>query len=180
MNSNADHTNYVTQDQIGASNAQDLGARLDLPVPGGARVPGLNVTGQGSISPPLVVNGTVYLVTNYLTVYAINGETGEVVWSYAPTLNTTGLPLGPLTGHMHGINYYRGDIWVSMPDCSVDGLNAVTGDWSWRSPTSARTSRGTRALRRHAGPSRLRRGHDDMDELGLCRDRRGAGLRRRL
>jgi alcohol dehydrogenase (cytochrome c)/quinohemoprotein ethanol dehydrogenase len=73
------------------------------------------------------VNGTVYLVTNFLTVYAINGETGGVVWSYAPQLNTTGLPLGPLVGHMHGINYYRGDVWVSMPDCSAHGLDALTG-----------------------------------------------------
>src|ERR1700752_2465365 len=120
MNSDANHTDYVAQDQIGASDVQNLYLGWSFPFPAATSVPGLNVTGQGSISPPLVVNGTVYVATNYLTVYAINGETGAEVWSYPPTLNTTGLPLGPLTGHVHGINYYRGDIWVSMPDCSVD------------------------------------------------------------
>jgi len=127
MNSDANHTNYVAQNQIDASNAQNLQLGWSFPFPAAPKVPGLNVTGQGSISPPLVVNGTVYVVTNYLTVYAINGETGEELWSYAPSLNTSGLPLGPLTGHVHGINYYRGNIWVSMPDCSVDGISAVTG-----------------------------------------------------
>ena len=127
MNANADHSNYVAQTQVGASNVQNLQLAWTFPFPAASQVPGLTVTGQGSISPPLVVNGTVYLVTNFMTLYAINGETGAVVWSYAPDLNTTGLPLAPLTGHMHGINYYRGDIWVSWPDCSVQGFNAQTG-----------------------------------------------------
>jgi len=127
MNADADHTNYVAQDQVGASNVQNLQVAWTLPFPAASDVPGLNVTGQGSLSPPLVVNGTVYLVTNFLTVYAIDGETGSVVWQYAAQLNDTGLPLGPLSGHMHGINYYRGDVWVSWPNCSVDALNALTG-----------------------------------------------------
>jgi len=127
MNSNSNHTNYVDQSQVDASNARDLQVAWTFPFPSAPDVPGLNVTGQGAISPPLVVNGTVYIVTGFLTVYAINGETGTVVWSYAAQLNTTGLPLSPLTGHMHGINYYRGDIWVSVPDCSVVALDALTG-----------------------------------------------------
>jgi alcohol dehydrogenase (cytochrome c) len=127
MNSDSNATNYVSQSQVDASNAKNLQVAWTFPLPSAPTVPGLAVTGQGAISPPLVVNGTVYLVTNFLTVYAINGETGAEVWSYSPQLNTTGLPLGPLTGHMHGINYYRGGIWVSMPDCSVHALNALTG-----------------------------------------------------
>jgi len=127
INANANATNYVSQNQVDASNAKNLQVAWTFPFPSASNVPGLAVTGQGAISPPLVVNGTVYLVTNFLTVYAINGETGTVVWSYAPQLNTTGLPLSPLTGHMHGINYYRGDIWVSMPDCSAQALDALTG-----------------------------------------------------
>ena len=83
MNANANHTNYVPQSQIGASNVQDLQLAWTFPFPAVTSVPGLSVTGQGAISPPLVVNGTVYLVTNFLTVYAIDGETGGVLWTYA-------------------------------------------------------------------------------------------------
>src|ERR1035437_5806521 len=97
MNSNVNATNYVSQNQIGASNAQNLQVAWTFPFPVAPNVPGLTVTAQGSISPPLVVDGIVYLVTNYLTVYAINGESGAIVWSFAPQLNTTGLPLSPLT-----------------------------------------------------------------------------------
>ena len=127
INANANSTNYLPQDQIGASNAAALQVAWTFPFPVAPDVPGLATAGQGSISPPLVVNGTVYVVTNYLTVFAINGETGSVIWSYAPRLNTTDLPLGPLVGHMHGINYYRGEVWVSLPDCSVRGLDALSG-----------------------------------------------------
>ena len=127
MNADTNATNYVSQNQVVASNVKDLRVAWTFPFPAAPNVPGLAVTGQGSISPPLVVNGTVYVVTNYLTVFALNGETGAVIWSYSPQLNTTGLPLSPLTGHMHGISYYRGEIWASMPDCSVQALDALTG-----------------------------------------------------
>ncbi len=127
MNANGNHTNYVPQDQVSASNVQNLQVAWTFPFPAAYNVPGLAVTGEGSISPPLVVNGTVFVLTNFLTVYAINGETGAVVWSYVAQLNTTGLPLGPLVGHMHGMNYYRGDLWVNLPDCSVLALNALSG-----------------------------------------------------
>jgi glucose dehydrogenase len=127
INSNVNHTNYVSQDQIGASNVPDLQVAWTFPFPTAPNVPGLAVAGQGSISPPLVVNGVVYLVTNYLTVYAIDGQSGGILWTFVPQLNTTGLPLSPQVGHMHGINYYNGDIWVSMPDCSVYALDAYTG-----------------------------------------------------
>ena len=180
MNANANHTNYVAQNQIDASDAQDLQVAWTFRSRRRHNVPGLNVTGQGVYLPPLVVNGTVYVVTNYLTVYAINGETGDGGLVLRAELNTTGLPLGPLTGHMHGINYYRGDIWVSMPDCSVVALDALTGgaDEDLRHLQGRPGERGL--LRRVGGPSGLRRGHDDMDELRLRGDGRGAGLRRRL
>jgi len=127
MNSDRNATNYVAQKQVDASTAQNLEAAWTFPFPSAPSVSGLAAPGEGSISPPLVVNGTVYVVTNFLTVYAIDAATGVVVWSYAPQLNTTGLPLGPLVGHMHGITYYRGNIWVSMPDCSALALDALTG-----------------------------------------------------
>lgn len=127
MNANANATNYFPQNQVRAATVQDLQVAWTFPFPTAPPVPGLTTPGQGAISPPLVVNGTVYVVTNFLTVYAINGETGGQLWSYVPQLNTTGLPLSPLSGHMHGINYYRGDIWVSMPDCSAHALDALTG-----------------------------------------------------
>jgi glucose dehydrogenase len=128
MNSNPDANNFVQQGQITEQNAGSLTLKWIFPFPAAAPVPGLSITGAGVIAPPIVVNGTVYMVTNFLWVYAINAATGGVLWTWEDQLNTTGLPLGPLDGHIHGINYYMGDVWVSMPDCSAYGLNAATGE----------------------------------------------------
>ena len=164
MNADVNSTNYVAQSQISASNVQNLQVAWTLPFPSAVPVSGLNVTGEGSISPPLVVNGTVYLVTNFLTVYAINGETGQTVWTYAAQLNTTGLPLGPLTGHMHGINYYRGDIWVSIPDCSAIALDALTGGLVTKIPSICKAiSRQLGILQIVWCATGLRREHYDLD-----------------
>jgi len=127
MNSDQNGTNYVDQGQVSAATVGSLELAWTFPLPAAQPVPGLAMPGEGSISPPLVVNGIVYLVTGSLRVYAINAATGLVVWASNPQLNTTGLPLGPLAGHIHGINYHNGDIWVSMPDCSVQALDALTG-----------------------------------------------------
>ena len=127
MNSDASGTNFSPQNQITASNVGSLSVKWVFALPAASPVPGLNVTGEGAIAPPLLVDGVVYLLTNDLHVYAIDSADGNVIWSYRGSVNRTGLPLGYLLGHMHGINYYRGDIWVSLPDCTVVGLDAGTG-----------------------------------------------------
>lgn len=127
MNANFHGTNFVPQDQIRLTNVNDLTLEWLFPIPSSGEVQGLNVTGDGSISPPLIVGGIVYIVTNYLRVYAINSATGNVLWAYDSVLDTKGLPLGYLSGHVHGINYYQGKVWVSLPDCSVHALDALTG-----------------------------------------------------
>ncbi len=124
---NPSGTAFVSQNQINPGNVGDLQLEWELPFPASSPVPGLNFTGQGSITPPLIVNGLVYLMMNDLLVVALDAATGSSIWSYRPVLNTTGLPLSELAGHVHGITYYEGNIWVSLPDCSALALAALTG-----------------------------------------------------
>ena len=128
MNHDSNSTNFNPQTQINTQNANRLKLDWLLPFPSVTSVPGLNVSGDSAITPPLVVDGIVYLETNSLNVYAIDASTGGVVWTYGATLNTTGLPLGLLIGHIHGINYYEGKIWLRLPDCSIVALDALTGE----------------------------------------------------
>ncbi len=127
-NANPQGTNSIEQTQLvpGTSNGMSIAWSFSFPT--AVLTPGLNITGQGSIAPPLVVDGTVYVVMNDLEVIAINAAHGSVFWTYTPTLNRTGLPLGNLAGHVHGFAYRSGDIWLSLPDCSAVALNALTGD----------------------------------------------------
>jgi alcohol dehydrogenase (cytochrome c) len=120
-------TDFSPQTEITASNVASLSVRWLFTIPTSTQLPGLNITGQGAIAPPLVVDGVVYLLTNYLAVYAINSLDGSVIWSEQLTLNRTGQPLGLLVGHMHGMVYYRGALWVELPDCSVVSLDSATG-----------------------------------------------------
>jgi glucose dehydrogenase len=127
-NANSDGTNSVVQGQLVAATSDAMNLAWSLSFPVAEITPGLNQTGQGSIAPPLVVNGTVFLVMNNLQVLAVRASDGSVLWSYTPTLNRTGLPLGLLVGHVHGLVYHSGDVWLSLPDCSALALNALTGD----------------------------------------------------
>ncbi len=131
-NANANATNHVEQAQIGANNLDQLGKVWEFRFPGSRPVSGLNLTSEGSIAPPLLLNGTVFVVTNYLRVYALDSSDGSIVWVYQAQLNRSGLPLSYLTGHTHGLSYYQGDIWVSLPDCSVIALDTAHGQLDHR------------------------------------------------
>jgi glucose dehydrogenase len=128
MNHDSNATNFNPQTLINPNNVNQLRLAWLYPFPSITSVPGLNVTGTGSITPPLVVNGIVYLETNYLNVIAFDASSGSIIWTFDADLNTTGLPLGPLDGHIHGINYYEGKVWLRLPDCTIVALDALTGN----------------------------------------------------
>ncbi len=127
-NANSAGTNSVSQDQLTSGTADQMPLSWSLSFPVATLTPGLNATGQGSIAPPLVVNGTVFVAMNDLEVLAVRADDGRVLWSYTPVLDRAGLPLGTLVGHVHGLVYHDGDIWLSLPDCSALALNALTGE----------------------------------------------------
>ncbi|HZW85725.1 MAG TPA: PQQ-binding-like beta-propeller repeat protein [Nitrososphaerales archaeon] len=131
-NANPQGTNYVEQTQLNPGTADSMQLAWSLQFPVATLTPGLNATGQGSIAPPLLVDGTVYVVMNDLEVLAINSATGSTVWTFTPVLNRSGLPVARLAGHVHGLTYHDGDIWMSLPDCSALALNAATGAQAMR------------------------------------------------
>ena len=128
-NANPEGTNFVQQDQVGPGDVGSLGVSWVLPFPASpSTVPGLSAPGQGAMTPPLVVDGVVYVTMSDLEVMAVDASDGAVLWTYTPILNVTGLPLGLLEGHVHGMTYHDGDVWVNLPDCSVVALDGATGD----------------------------------------------------
>ncbi|HEY6282835.1 MAG TPA: PQQ-binding-like beta-propeller repeat protein [Nitrososphaerales archaeon] len=126
-NANPQGTNTVSQGQLIPATSKGMSLAWSFSFPAAVLTQGLNVTGQGSIAPPLAVNGIIYSAMNDLEVIAIDAAKGSVLWTYTPNLNRTGLPLGTLAGHVHGLTYHSGDIWLSLPDCSAIALNSVTG-----------------------------------------------------
>ena len=107
-NANSDGTNSVPQFELNTQNVGSIKQTWSFPFPSAQLVPGLNITGQGSIAPPLIVNGRIYLVMNDLDVIAIDAVSGSTIWNFLPTINRTDLPLGTLAGHVHGFAYHDG------------------------------------------------------------------------
>ncbi len=132
-------SNSNPQKQITKDNIQFLELKWIYPVPdsGAARATLIGVTlaaggSEGGETPPLVVDGINYMMTNFRQISAINAKTGKTLWVYRHTANitkdTAGLPVVPGAGqHVHGINYFDGKIWFYSWGCKVMAVDAITG-----------------------------------------------------
>ena len=69
---------YSALDQINASNVANLGVAW-------IHIPGRSTRGLQSM--PLVADGVLYYTGSYSRTFALNGATGEVIWSYFPELD---------------------------------------------------------------------------------------------
>lgn len=94
VNNNLNNTNFSPQTALGPNNVGSLGMSWIFPLgptdPSWKNAPGAHWSVEpGSDTPPLVVNGIVYIATNQGTVYALNAADGSQVWSQTITLNFT-------------------------------------------------------------------------------------------
>ncbi len=109
INYNLNGTNDSPQTAIGPNNAANLVMNWTVPMPSTdpswAQVNAANcypncatwAVEPGADSPPLIVQGIAYIVTNQGVVYALNAENGVQIWSKAITANfQTALKTVPL------------------------------------------------------------------------------------
>jgi outer membrane protein assembly factor BamB len=136
INYNLNGTNYSPQTALTPSNAGSLVMNWTVPMPSTdpswAQVGG-GVSWQvepGADSPPLLVNGIAYFVTNQGVVYALNAENGVQVWSKAITADfkaaLTSVPLiesqvssGKLTPCSSTACTYNDTFWCSASNNAV-------------------------------------------------------------
>src|SRR5690242_8930294 len=101
------NTDYSPQNQINSSNAQYLGLSWLFPLPTHSTAL-LNVAGGlGVDTAPLIINGTIYFVTQADQVFALNAANGNVLWTdVLPVLpnSTAGKGAGALSLHLHDGN----------------------------------------------------------------------------
>ena len=103
INHDSHSTNFNPQTQITKDNVALLELKWLFPMPSASSTgPGLiGITLQeGSRSPPIVVDGLVYLLLQTNTVVALDAGSGKTVWTYTTKFNGTDavkkLPIGPL------------------------------------------------------------------------------------
>ena len=133
--------NFNPQNIINSSTAQYLGLNwlFPLPVKPNALASYSGFAGVGVDSAPLLVNGTIYAVTQFGQVFALNAANGNVLWTYIIPITTNSTAgIKGITGislHLHdGAEQYTTKLfgntptlWYAAPDLKIWAINALTG-----------------------------------------------------
>ena len=100
---------------------------------------------RGHEGAPLAVNGVMYLHTPFPNiVYAIDLDTGMVIWRYEPKQDPSVVPVMCCDTVNRGLAYGDGKILLAQADNTIVALDAKTGDVKWSvknaDPTKGATS----------------------------------------
>jgi quinohemoprotein ethanol dehydrogenase len=118
-------TRYSTLKQINDTNAKRLGLAWSY------------VTGAGGGNQegtPLMWNNTLYGITTWSVVYALDARTGKELWRWDPEVNQTAVRPKICCGIVNrGIAIYNGMIIAPINDGRLQALDAITGKPVWES-----------------------------------------------
>jgi quinohemoprotein ethanol dehydrogenase len=116
-------TRYSPLNQINASNVSRLGLAWSYDIPSG---------GGGQEGTPLVSNGTIYGITNWSIVFAVDAFTGKERWRWDPEVNQATVRSKICCGVVNrGLAIYQGMIIAPAVDGRLLALNADTGKPVW-------------------------------------------------
>jgi quinohemoprotein ethanol dehydrogenase len=116
-------TRYSPLDQINAANARRLGLAWSYDLGAG---------GGGQEATPLVWNGTLYGITNWSVVFAVDAKTGKELWRWDPEVNQAAVRPTICCGVVNrGIAIYQGMIIAPVIDGRLHALDAETGKPIW-------------------------------------------------
>ena len=125
-------TGYSTLEAINAGNIDRLGLEWSLDLPGETT---LEAT-------PVEAGGMVYFPGTHSKVYAVDGKTGELKWTYDPEIwkhKPDKLPLNFAADR--GLAYANGKVFDAVFDGRLIALDAKTGKVLWSTDTLSPTSR---------------------------------------
>lgn len=118
-------TRYSPLSQINAGNVGRLGLAWSYDVGAG---------GGNQEATPLVFNGTVYGITNWSIVFAVDARTGKERWRWDPEVNQTAVFPKICCGVVNrGLAIYQNLIIAPIIDGRLDALDADTGKVVWES-----------------------------------------------
>jgi quinohemoprotein ethanol dehydrogenase len=112
-------TRYSPLKQIDTTNVSRLGLSWSYEIgPGGGN----------QEATPLVVNGTIYGITNWSIVFAVDARTGKEKWRWDPEVNRQAVQPKICCGVVNrGLAYYQGRVIAPIIDGRLEWLDAETG-----------------------------------------------------
>jgi len=118
-------TRYSTLKQINDTNAKRLGLAWSYIVGAG---------GGNQEGTPLMWNNTLYGITTWSVVYALDARTGKELWRWDPEINQTAVRPKICCGIVNrGLAIYNGMIIAAINDGRLQALDARTGKPVWES-----------------------------------------------
>ena len=88
--------------------------------------------GGGQEATPLVANGTIYGITNWSIVFAVDAKTGKEKWRWDPQVNQTAVRPSICCGVVNrGLALYQGTVIAPIIDGRLQALDAETGKVRW-------------------------------------------------
>jgi len=116
-------TRYSPLKQIDPTNVSRLGLAWSYEVGAG---------GGSQEGTPLMWSGTLYSITNWSIVYAVDARTGKEKWRWDPEVNRTAVLPKICCGVVNrGVAIYEGNIIAPVIDGRLIALNAETGKPVW-------------------------------------------------
>jgi PQQ-dependent dehydrogenase (methanol/ethanol family) len=117
--------------QINTTNVSRLGLAWSYDLPGTfGNPPG----GGNQEATPLMWNGTVYGITTWSVVFAVDARTGKELWTWDPQVNRAAVQPKICCGVVNrGVAIYEGKIIAPVIDGRLVALDAVTGKPVWES-----------------------------------------------
>ena len=94
------------------------------------------VFGYYASTPVFGEDGTIYLQDLAYNVFAVNGQTGKVLWTHRSGRGGASLSSGPIGEGPNGVALANGTVYGEMPAYAF-ALSAATGKQLWRTPNLA-------------------------------------------
>ncbi len=113
---------YSPLAQINASNVGNLGVAW-------IHIPGRSTRGLQSM--PLAADGMLYYTGSYSRVFALNGATGEVIWTHFPELDEVLIARQTHSPYNRGVALGEGKVFVGTMDGRLLGLDMKSGKVLW-------------------------------------------------
>jgi alcohol dehydrogenase (cytochrome c) len=113
---------FSSLDQINTDNVKNLQVAW-------THDPGRDTRGLQSM--PLVQDGVLYYSGSYSRVYALDGATGKVIWSYFPKLDEALIKRQTHSPYNRGVALGQGKVYVGTVDGRLIALDQKTGQPVW-------------------------------------------------
>ena len=129
-------TNYSPQNYINSDNVHLLELKWTYPFPPASeflRYQQGGIAFEGVITPPLIIDGDVFVSSNMKNVYSFDAKSGNMNWIriYEHDWDKAKTELPEVAGgapHIHGLQFVDEMLFTSTLNCSVEALNYKSGN----------------------------------------------------